>query len=321
MTTIKLIIKCRIEEESVLGKFLHTGLTNNLTAFAAFSPRYNAAYLANFNTKLIAVEALLNPKAITAQQKVITKRIFDNMDALRPKLDYLEGYINRATGLHIAPKDFGISAVRKDVKRGDVEGVIGGLNYLMPNVVTDMAALVAEGYTAAQHTALTTIKAALFTDNDAQNAKIDERNNLVEANYELFNEFWKMIMDVCDAGKRIFKNSAANKVDDFTIAALIRRIRQEQKKNKFTGVITLDGEAVLNAKVELIPITGGRRRTTKTDEDGMFVIKSLTDGEYLANVSGKWLITQSLNILIETGKTTTVNFEMEAENDTVNKPK
>jgi len=324
--TTKLEIQCRIDEETIIGKFLYDSLSSNLAAFTAFSPIYNAAFLTNMDAKLTALKALLNPKKITSEQKVITGRINGNMDSLRGKLDFVEGYIKRATGLTIAAKDFGVSAVRQKNNKGDVEGLIGALNYLMVNVTNNMAALVTVGYTPAQNTALVNINTALFNDNAAQNVKINERNNLVEANYGLFNDFWKICTDVSDAGKRIFKSSAKNKMDDFTVAELKRRIRQEQKKNKITGKITaseteppsgdLTGIARIKfagVKVELIPVAGGRRRVTTSDAKGNYEIKSLTEGEYIANFTNAEANSKSSDIVIETGKTTTTNINMVAK--------
>jgi hypothetical protein len=300
----KLMIQCRIEEVPTIGKFLADSLGINLADFTAFSPGFDAGYLTTFNTKLGVVSELINPKQYTSELKVITLRINTNRVSLRPKIDFLEGYIKRATGLTIGVRDFGVSEVRNANNKGDVEGLIEALSYLLTNVGNNMAALEAKGYTAAQHTALSTIKSSLYDDNGAQNTKINERNNKVTDNYALINDFWVLCADVSDAGKRIYKSIAPNKVDDFTIAALIRRIRQEQKKNKFEGLVKLEGEVIGNAKIEMIPVTDGRRRTTKSAANGKFEIKSLTEGEYIVNFSADGAVSESINVVIERGKTT-----------------
>lgn len=310
MATTKLLIKCRIEEVPAIGKILLETLSPNLADFTAFSPDFNATYITNGNNKLTAITALINPKQLTAELKVITLRIYGNMDSLRPKIDFLEGYIKRATGLTIGVKDFGISEVRQANNKGDVEGLVDALAFLLTNVSNNMAALTAKGYSPAQHTALTSIKTNLTNDNTAQNTKLNDRNNKVTANHGLINDFWALLTDISDAGKRIYKSTAKNKVNDFTIAELVRRIRQEQKKNKFDGIITSEGKVLANAKIELQPVTGGRRRTTKSDAKGNFAIKSLTEGEYVANVTAEGKQTQSTGIKIETGKTTTLNFDL-----------
>ena len=71
MISTELKIRCRIEEVSTIGGFLSSSLSSNLADFTAFSPNYNAMYVTNFNTKLNSVTALINPKQLTAELKVI----------------------------------------------------------------------------------------------------------------------------------------------------------------------------------------------------------------------------------------------------------
>lgn len=310
MAVTPLKITCRIEELPTIGKMLLDTLSPNLTDFTAFSPDFSATYLTNGTTKLNAVTALISPKQLTAEMKIITQRIYTNMDNLRPKLDYLEGYVKRATGLTISAKDFGISKVRQKNNKGDVEGLVDTLGFLLTNVTNNMAALTAKGYTAAQHTALTGIKTSLTNDSSAQNTKLNDRNNKVVSNHNLINEFWAICTDISDAGKRIYKSTAPQKLGDFAIAELKRRIRNEQKKNKFDGLCSFEGKPLANAKIELIPVLSGRRRTTKTDAKGAFVIKSLTEGDYIANVIADGKQTESTDVKIETGKAVAKNFVM-----------
>ena len=64
-----------------------------------------------------AIEALINPKQLTGELKVITRRLYNNLDVvLRDRLTILEGYLNQASGLTMAVKDFGVSAVRKKLR-------------------------------------------------------------------------------------------------------------------------------------------------------------------------------------------------------------
>jgi len=98
MAPIVARFKCRIEELPVLGGFLLSSMQGSLADFTAFSPDYNAGFMTTANADLVAVEALVNPKQITAELKVIMTRMYSNMTALRGKIDLLEGYINRAVG-------------------------------------------------------------------------------------------------------------------------------------------------------------------------------------------------------------------------------
>lgn len=50
----------------------------------------------------------------------------------------------------------------------------------------------------------------------------------VIANYGKLNLFWDKIADIADAGKRIYKSTAPNRVDDFTLAKLKARIDKSE---------------------------------------------------------------------------------------------
>ncbi len=310
MTQVELKIQCRIEELPVLGGFLLSSMQNPLTDFTAFSPDYNAAFITTATADLAAVEALINPKQLTAELKVITTRMYSNMNLLRGKIDLLEGYINRASGLTIGKKDFGISAVRTKNNNGDVEGLISALTFLLTNVSVpaNLTALTAKGFTTAQNTALTTLKNDLKADNIAQNNKINERNNKVVANYGKLNLFWDKIADIADAGKRIYKSAAPNRVDDFTMSKLKARIRQERNNTRFEGMITSGSSPLNGAKVELKPLGGGRRRTGKSKATGKFEITSMEAGDYNVTVSatGKTPVTEVVTIV--TGTPLSMNF-------------
>lgn len=314
MEIVKLKIQCRIEEVPTIGRFLIGSMTTDLADFTAFSPLYDEAYLTNANEKLAEVEALINPRKLTAELKVITLRMLNNMEALRGKIDKLERYIDLASGLTVGTKDFGISKVRKENNRGDVEALVAELGDLLDIVSDNMDALISVGYTDEQHAALVKTESSLAADNTAQNAKVNERNNKVIANYGLLNAFWDIIMDISKTGRAIYKTSAPNKVDDYTIAALKRRIRQEQLKQRLFGLISSGGSGFGGAKIEMKPLLGGRRRSAESKADGTYELKSLAVGEWVVTVSAAGKETINDTVLIVSGEAVEMDFEMAISN-------
>ncbi len=312
MAAVVLRISCRAEELPVLGGFILTSMQGSLTDFTGYSPDYNAAFMTTANADLAVIEALINPKQLTKELKVITKRIYTNQTNLRSKIDFLEGYINRATGLTLDKKDFGISEVRAKNNNGDIEGLIGALSFLITNVniATNLTALAAKGFTPAQNTALTTLKDALKADNIAQNTKINDRNNKVIANYAKLNAFWDKIVDITDAGKRIYKATAPNRLDDFTMTKLKARIRQERNNTRFEGVVTSGSSPLKGARIELKPLAGGRRRVTTSKATGSFEITSMEAGDYTVTVSATGKTSATDEITIVTGTPLSMNFNL-----------
>lgn len=310
MPDTKLIITCRIEEVPAIGGFLINSLNTDLVDFTAFSPDFNAAYVTNAQGELAAVTAVIQPKTLTAELKVITLRIFNNMAALPQKIDFLEGYIERTAGLTVAAKDFGISAIRKANNRGDVEDLVSALGYTLNlvNNATNLPLLQAKGYTVAQNTALQNIKTELNDDNVLQNAKVNERNTLVNDNAGVINDFWKTLTDISDAGKRIYRTS--NKKDDYTMSVLKRRIRNEELKNKLAGTITSQGSPLNGAKISMKPVLGGRRRSTTSKASGKYELKSLQATDWIVTVSAPGKVTQNVAVTIVTGQTVTRDFDL-----------
>jgi hypothetical protein len=310
MVLVVLKIKCRVEELPVLGGFVLSSMQGSLADFTAFSPDYNAGFVTTANADMAVIEGLINPKMLTKELKVITKRIYTNQGILRSKIDFLEGYINRANGLTMDKKDFGISEVRTKNNMGDIEGLGGALNFLLTNVnvATNLTAITAKGYTTAQNTALVNLRDGFRNDNLAQNTKINDRNNKMIANYGKLNAFWDKIMDVADAGKRIYKATAPNRLDDFTMAKLKARIRQERNNTRFEGVVMSGGVALKGASIELKPLGGGRRRVTKSKLNGSFVITSMEAGDYSVMVSATGKTSVSDEILIVTNVPLQMDF-------------
>jgi len=299
MAPVKLIIKGRISEVTTLGNFV-VGAVNQ-TEFATYQPsEYTSQFFTDYNNNSAEIDSIINPQKITAELKVITQRIYTSQFTLREKINFLEGYISKATGLTINPKDFGISKVRKANNIGDIEGLTSALNYLLDNVTTNLVAIQAKGYTDQQHSDLLEINQNFKNDNLAQNNKINERNNKVVENYALINAFWLKITDLCKTGKILYKYAAPNKLDDFTISKLIKRINQERTNTLIQGTISSGTTPIANAKVQLIPLFQGRKRSIKTKANGSFSIASLEKGEYTLkiDVAGKDPYTEFVTINI-----------------------
>lgn len=222
----------RIEEMPVLGKFLQDSFLRDFADFQGYSPDFNNAYKTNFAAKLTAVEGIVNPIKIMAELKKITERLYENIDSLRPLLNKLEGYVNRADdNLSILPGDFGIKPVRDKISNKDQEGLSENLKVLLQNVDDNFTALSAKGFTAAAQTVLINLRDSINTDNEAQNVKMDEREAKVQENYDVLIELWEIMSDVMDAGRvRLYKFTDKEKAGDYTLATLKNRIRQEKKK-------------------------------------------------------------------------------------------
>lgn len=312
MANNTLEIKCRIEELPTVAGFIYAAYTTDKAVFASYSPDYNAAFDTNTKKLIDDLQKIISPKQFTAELKLITDRMYQNRVALRQPIDFLEGYLNRASGLTMMPKDFGISPVRTKNNNGDVEGLTTALNYLLQNTAnpTNNAALLAKGYTAAQQTALQKIADDLHADNLAQNKKMSDRKALVQQNYSTMNALWAILTDICDTGKRLFKTTDKTKLDDYTITRILTRIRNEQKKTLLNVAVTANGQPAAKAVVTIQPDGGGRATKLTTDAAGKASKAGLNAGTYTSTCKYKDFVVQNSVFDLETNKDLSVTFEL-----------
>ena len=114
------------------------------------------------------------------------------------------------------------------------------LKVLMQNVDDNLVTLQAQGYTAAARTELGTIQAAIKTDNLAQDAKLSQRRDHVQANIEMLNTLWARMQQVMQTGKILYKSTNPAKLNDYTMASLLKRVRQDRKKDGGGEVVPRD---------------------------------------------------------------------------------
>jgi hypothetical protein len=283
MTTVNLLIRARMDEVTTVGQFVIDAYTRDFDFFKAYKPsKYVEEFLTNLTAKKVVVDRIVNPVVLTGELKVITQRLLQEMLSLREPMNLLEGYVADASPLTVAPKDFGISPVRKKVNSGDAEGLNGTLNTLVANTGNNLPALKAVGYSDAAFAALKDVQKSIFDDNAAQNAKEVARAALVVNNIGVINDFLKDIKAIWDDGKRLFKLNDKVKVKDYTNADIIRRIRQDELHTKIAGTVKGKGN-ILASKVKVKALTSvehKRGKSTTTNQDGYYEIKGLKPTSY-----------------------------------------
>ena len=291
MAEINLVISARIEEVPILGRFTNQNYLRDKTDFETYKPaKYVIAgpgFAAGLLAKIVTVEAVVFPKTITAQLKLVTVRIETNMNKLPQMMDRLEGYVVDAVGLTVGVKDFGISPVRKAMHRDDQEGLDGALHYLLQNITSNMGALTAQGYTAGDKTALEGLKQAILDDNVQQNNLEEQRAQLRLDNLGLINDLCKDLKGIWADGKRLYKTSNKTRTKDYTLAQLKNRIRQEELKTELTGtVFNITGTAPVTKRTKVVakPLLGGRSKTVYTDKNSVYDLKGLKPETMLIKV-------------------------------------
>lgn len=307
---IRLKISCQINELPTIAGYIIESYTRDRADFFAYSPTYNETFLSNLKSNTENLQSLINPKQITAELKTITARIYQNQIVLRHPIDLIEGYINRASNLTMKPSEFGISSVRSANNKGNIEGVLCFLNYLLSNIKKNYAALKAKGLKADLLDNLQSLYNKILEDNIAQNLKISERKALVQRNYEAMNHLWDTLVDICDIGKKLYKTSGTNKWQDYSIRKRIALMRLYNKKTKIFGKVTLNSVPVSNAYIDIQPIDGESNKRIKLNLDATFIRLGIPQGIYKATCFLVNTIPQTEYITLKTKKNLERNFNL-----------
>jgi len=223
---------CKIEELPSVAEWCSSLLKNKQAEFKDYLPDFGDPYPEKLNAKIVVVRDLITTKLFLGEVSVITKKLYDNMDAARPWLLKLEGYIERAEDtLETPAKNFDIKGVRNSIRGRDSEGLGKNLISLLQIVDKNTAQLVAKGMKPELVTALNTIMVNNAKFEKEQNEKMLVKEKAVKDNMDILNDLWKDCQNIMDAGKRINKFSDPEMVKNFTMAHIKKVINHTSKGN------------------------------------------------------------------------------------------
>ncbi|WP_395074831.1 hypothetical protein [Flavobacterium sp.] len=80
----------RKEEYTTLADFMLPSFTRDLAVFQARFPKFNAAFLALFNTKTAFVKELESSIVVTEKQKAATASLYTEATTLNNELNFLK---------------------------------------------------------------------------------------------------------------------------------------------------------------------------------------------------------------------------------------
>lgn len=312
MAAIRLIPSTKNENVPVVGRILIDRFITDQSIIKDKYPTFDAPYLVAAEALHTKVFGLINPFLIIAKQTQLTQEADDKQDFIIRELYTFEGYLNRAEGLSVDKKNAQLSAIRTAKNKRNVEGVIDGINKFVQFCADgeNSDKLQAKGMKKDFPNTIADIGKWLLK-NKSDYAKLEQqKNDLVNDNHEDINKYWKILTDICDAGKRTFKGIDDDKVAKYTMEKVKAEVSRDLKLNALAGNITFNGVPVLGATIELLPLTAGRRRTGKSKKTGNYSIESITPGKYILNVITKKHPKFTTEIEIEPRQTLTLNVEL-----------
>ena len=221
---------CKNEELPVVSGFVASSFERDLTTFGTYSPVFNQDYLDGYKAKIKAVEELVAPKSETVSLKLITEHSYATLDGLISPINYLEGYISLAgKKVPLSANDFGLATLRKSIRSRDVENVLSSLRIVNGNIVKYRAELEEKGLTASLAATFNDALVLLLADKKKAYEISSNRAGLVQSNMGQLNDLNSQLVEICDIGKILFKQTDNAKLKDYTFVQLMKKVRRTEK--------------------------------------------------------------------------------------------
>jgi len=221
---------CKDEELTVVCGFTLLSLKRDLADFTAYSPQFDGVYVTNYETRIDAVQELVQPKSETIELKVITERIYATLDALIAPVNHLDGYVTLAgKTVPLSAADFGLKHLRKSLRARDVENVITLLKTVEGNIARYKAGLMAKGLTDELVAKFADARTSLADDKNKKYELTSARMALVLNNLVLLNGLYEQLTEICAIGKVLYKQTDRAKLNDYTFSYLMKQVRRVEK--------------------------------------------------------------------------------------------
>jgi hypothetical protein len=221
------VYNCKDEEVPVIGGYLVFSLKRDLADFVAFLPKvFTKEYVAGIERKIAAVNNLLNPQTETVELKDTTGRLYSLMDSLTEPVNKIAGYIKFTKGaIPVSVKDFGLTTLKQKLHSKDAEGALKSLRTVTANLKQYRFQLSEQGFDENIIARFADAIPAIEADNQRQFEIISKRKKIVENNVNLINDLYKVIIEVCNVGKTIYKGKDNMKVKEYTFSELKKNVR------------------------------------------------------------------------------------------------
>lgn len=233
MDNLQLPFAFRLSELLPLARLLRASYVRDRADFVDLLPEdYKPKFLSDFNDHFKNVENLVRSSVAVAQRGVITARIEELLGGLPQLLNRLEARVRRAEGLTVAPKKFGIEAVRRDLNNDEHEGLAESLRTLLQNVAANKKLLMDKGLPQAEIDQLQELYDKLVQDSTAQGTALSDQRLLTADNVKLFRALYAPMKELMDDGKSLYKSSGDAKLKDYTLRKVLQQVRREQKEKE-----------------------------------------------------------------------------------------
>lgn len=313
----------KLEDKTALSRFVANSFDTDRAKFIERFNRYMDPFFTNTIAKIVVCENIVATSFYLTQSKTLIGLLITTAISIRTDLDDIEIYaINAETALNISWKDMGIKEVRNCITRKNMEGIGPAMTVLNANITANEDALTDQGMTQAKWDGLLAKVEQVRLLNEKQNKMESDKEEAVAENHQKFDDMWTVTMNICKAGKAIFKGQV--RANEYTIATLLKRIRHDGSspdaiaQRKAEQMAAMIGEWNLtvkdfglvdswieDAEVEIV----GTDYKLPTDDEGK-VLVDLKEGPYNVIIRRATYEDVVIGIVIKAGETTTTVVEL-----------
>jgi len=318
----------KIEDKTVLSRFVINSFHPDKSVFSTKYKKYLDPFEDNTKAAIAICEGIVATKFYIKQRATITKLLMTTAISLRTDLDDIIVFAtNAGSNLNMAVKDMGVSDVRKCISRNNMEGLALAMTVLNQNISDNNDALEDQGWTSGQWDGMKAKAEQVRLLNEKQNQMEADKELAVSENHVKFDDMWNLTLNICLAGKTLFKGNVRAK--EYTINTLLKRIRhdgttKEEKAQKLAEQLALKmGDLDFTAKdfgiddswIEDAELTiEGTDYVLNTDDEGGLLV-DLKEGSYTAILRKATYNDVVIKFDIKAGETTEVITEMKAIDD------
>ena len=274
MTFIPLKITCRLEEFDSLIQLILNSYKNNQSDLEHYSTKYTDQYRMVLNKERKAIDELINPIKLINELKVITERIYTNQNILASEINLMEVNAKSTKELKIASSKIGLYNIRRANSCGDIETTIKSIKNVSKYLEPHLSSLESGGFSMVKFSSLSDLANSINTDYNKQIIMQNVLKEIVIDNHKKLNKYWDKILDICYAGRQVFKEKNIEKRSQFIIGTVLTQLRINNCRTAVAGHVEP------RAKIEFKPLRVGRIKFARANITGDFEMKNILPGEY-----------------------------------------
>jgi hypothetical protein len=277
-----------IEEYHIVGGITADEFHTYLADFTNFSSDYDDPFETNFRAKITAATAIATASFYISELKQLGEAILVHVNLIYKRLNLLDRYLFKAKDeLTVSPRNFNLKVIRRAGRNGNFDLLGTELVNLFLKLDLNSAALINHGMPATFIQDFKDIADKISKNNKKQELYKSTKAVALEANHVLFDDLYAVIRDVQETGKALFKEVSQAKVDAFTMAVVLRRLRHQTGVGVGMTDIYVDVENIAGHSLEGMKVTMIEFNMTKeTEADGKVVFQQISN-EVIKMVSFK----------------------------------